>query len=308
MATDNKLSLPDPDQQIRIVVDSNSLNSDELRAFLNASDRHFAVLTDFAWMEAYKSNSVSVLKKSLAVLGTHPSQVIHLFGTREISSLDYRQAGIAKRMARRDAEKDFKATVANINRLPDDGTLDLASWTSHVEAAKAYIDGVLLNEMEETRDSFPEIQEIFTADEVSALRKNHPIDVSIAGKIFDLASLTGGIIAKRHPHGVRGPSLKSKIDTFIFRYALASSLYLVEWIRQGSHVGKAVSKIRNDLIDLNFATYATYFNGVLSKDKNVQRFHHEMRVVLKILRARMPPEAILVEGQVMLYDARPTIS
>ena len=53
---------------------------------------------------------------------------------------------------------------------------------------------------------------------------------------------------------------------------------------------KSLRKFRNDLIDLNFAIYGTYFNGVMTKDKDLGKFHAEIRAVLGLLRARMPQD------------------
>lgn len=41
---------------IRVVIDSNSLRTDELRAFLAARPGNRAVLIDYASIEAYKTN------------------------------------------------------------------------------------------------------------------------------------------------------------------------------------------------------------------------------------------------------------
>jgi hypothetical protein len=41
------------------IVDSNFLQSDALRAYLSASTDNYAVLTDFAAMEAYKGDTLA---------------------------------------------------------------------------------------------------------------------------------------------------------------------------------------------------------------------------------------------------------
>ena len=44
----------------RVVIDSNRLQSDELRVFLSLTCDNYAVLTDYAWMEAYKGAAHAV--------------------------------------------------------------------------------------------------------------------------------------------------------------------------------------------------------------------------------------------------------
>jgi len=40
---------------------------------------------------------------------------------------------------------------------------------------------------------------------------------------------------------------------------------------------------RNDFVDMNFAAYATYFDGLMSADAKVRRIHAEARVWLTAL-------------------------
>src|SRR5262245_5110558 len=74
---------------MRIVIDSNSLNSEQLRDVLGASSDHCAVISDYAWMEAYKGNPLGI-QKSLAVLEQFPDQVLLLKGMRAVGALDAR--------------------------------------------------------------------------------------------------------------------------------------------------------------------------------------------------------------------------
>jgi hypothetical protein len=53
-------------------------------------------------------------------------------------------------------------------------------------------------------------------------------------------------------------------------------------------MNRSPEKVRNDFIDLNFATVGTYFNGLMSVDKRALDIHLELRVVLERLGARMP--------------------
>jgi len=40
---------------MRKIVDSNFINSDELKSYLSSSRWNFVVLNDYAWMEAYRA-------------------------------------------------------------------------------------------------------------------------------------------------------------------------------------------------------------------------------------------------------------
>ncbi len=68
---------------MRLIIDSNQLQSEALRAYLAKSKSNFAVLTDYASMEAYKGDTLVSIYKSMATLCDFPTQVIVLKGTRK---------------------------------------------------------------------------------------------------------------------------------------------------------------------------------------------------------------------------------
>lgn len=276
---------------MRLVIDSNSLSSDRLAEFLAESKSNFAIITDYAWMEAYKANSIPVLKKSMSVLGRYQEQVLHLWGTKKISGMDFRGAALGDMMVRKRAAKDFRELVQNLERLDEVGPLPLSKITAHVEAARSHIEGRLLRNMEESREAYPEMQTFFTKQEIAAIRSNAPHSPEIMGKIMFLVGKSSERLAKRHPAKPRGPTPKSYYNTFIFRYSLASIIYFIDWIREGSQPNKKASLFRNDLIDISFAVYGTYFNGIMSKDKKLIRYYAELSVALEYLGARIPVDA-----------------
>jgi hypothetical protein len=57
----------------RMVIDSNALQSEELRAF---SKNNFAVITDYLAMEAYKGNTMASIFRSMEILTQFPHQAI----------------------------------------------------------------------------------------------------------------------------------------------------------------------------------------------------------------------------------------
>ena len=70
-------------RRTRKVVDTNCLQSEVLRAYLSASADNYAVLTDYAAMEAYKSDTLKSIYCSMELLAQHPKQVIILKGSQD---------------------------------------------------------------------------------------------------------------------------------------------------------------------------------------------------------------------------------
>lgn len=54
---------------------------------------------------------------------------------------------------------------------------------------------------------------------------------------------------------------------FLFRYSFCFYIWVLETIAVGGAHGKSADKIRNDMVDVIFATYATYFDILISKYK-----------------------------------------
>ena len=57
---------------MKLVIDSNQLQTPEFLEFLARSPKNLAVLPDFAAMEAYKGDSLKTIFKSMAVLADFP--------------------------------------------------------------------------------------------------------------------------------------------------------------------------------------------------------------------------------------------
>lgn len=53
--------------------------------------------------------------------------------------------------------------------------------------------------------------------------------------------------------------------------------------------GVRPERVRNDMVDMTFVAYATYFDGVMSSDKNVNRIYEETCAVLTVFfKAKVP--------------------
>jgi hypothetical protein len=72
---------------MRKIADSNFLQSDGLVAYLSESTDNFAVVTDYAAMEACKGNTPVSIYRSMAILARYPAQIIVLHGTQHACRL-----------------------------------------------------------------------------------------------------------------------------------------------------------------------------------------------------------------------------
>jgi hypothetical protein len=99
----------------RMIVDSNYLQSEGLRAYLAASPNHYAVLCDYAAMEAYKGDTLASIAHSMSILRKFPEQVIVLRDTTAICLLTDRSSDPQERMIDREQTKDFPTFCTALN-------------------------------------------------------------------------------------------------------------------------------------------------------------------------------------------------
>lgn len=83
---------------MRKVVDTNFLQTEALRAYLSASTEDYAVLTEFAAMEAYKQDALDAINNRMEILVQFPTQVIVLKGTLDVCALSGRHAVAEERI------------------------------------------------------------------------------------------------------------------------------------------------------------------------------------------------------------------
>ena len=73
---------------MKVVVDTNSLQTNELWAFQSLSKRNLAILPDYVLMETFKSGRSDGVRSAFSVLGRFPDQVVALKATGEVSLLN----------------------------------------------------------------------------------------------------------------------------------------------------------------------------------------------------------------------------
>ena len=263
------------------------LEDELLAAFLGASAAHRAVLTDYAWIEAYKQDPVNSILRRLSILRRFPKQVAVLKGTKAVSALDARAPGLANRMIWRGAEAEFARTVESLRQAETGDRRVLSQIITHGRAAEQQMETILLG-VPEIVAAMPDMQSMFTQSEIKRCRNAGGYTLVMAQKIFAATDQICDDLFRRHPEKPRLPSRRARRDTFLYRYSLATVLYLLRWIRTGSRPLQRSDRVRNDFIDLNFATYGTYFNGVMTEDALTRDIHLELRYVLEMQRVRMP--------------------
>ena len=66
-------------------------------------------------------------------------------------------------------------------------------------------------------------------------------------------------------------TLGDAIDSIVFRFALTSYLWALYRASNGAGGNMKAEKVRNDVVDLSYVAYATYFDGLLTRETMVNK-------------------------------------
>lgn len=285
---------------MRIVIDSNRMQSDELRAFLALSRSNMAVLTDYAAMEAFQADSLVSIQASWSVLRDFPHQVLALKGTKAAGLVDPRGLGIGKRFVSKsetEAISDFSGLLdraAAGDQSVQRELLQRGRWADdHMQSMFANAG--------EMNFSISEFRAVFTDVELKRMRTNEAWKAETGEKFLDLTEQLAANSFVSHPDQPKWPQQKHLVNHFLYRHTFIYLIYMMRLVQRGAVTRKA-RLARNDAVDVIFATYGTYFNGLMTVDDEAGAIHHIARGMLKQIGARMPEDYL--ERYVYKIDKR----
>lgn len=265
---------------MRVVVDSNAMRSEQLRSYLAAKKSNRAVLIDYASIEAYKSNPLVTVPNTMEILGDFPQQVLVLRATGIIAKQSSKLPAYVRRMIWDEYTAFFPVHAASVPFLREyeAGMVRGAFWL-HSKAQ----DVLSLFPPERLRDFHAATDGLFSVDQVAELRRGY----RSAATLLQLLEMASRMAAYRlEDESIFGDhNLIEVINHFQVRHVLAKIILSIHWILDGRQT-LSDERLRNDQVDAVFATYGTYFNGLMSADRRANRLHVELREVIRAVAPR----------------------
>lgn len=272
---------------MRKVVDSNFLQTDALKAYLSASRTNYAMLTEYAAMEAYKQNAVASICSRMDTLCQFPAQAVVLKGALLACGLSGRKAVSPAGLINQEQTREFPDFCRHLVAAKSGDRELQRQIDEHSREAKAIIDRMILG-AQTLSDGIELFQKTFTPAELKILRRRERYTPQMHQKLIDFVLRLTGEFAKQHPHTPtirRGPQIR---NTFIFRFALCGYVSILQRVEEGGVGNVSLEKLRNDVIDVNFAAFATYFDGFLTDDKRAHLiYEHAASLIQEVFP--MPP-------------------
>ncbi len=267
---------------MKLVVDSNCIESEELHSFLQGSVKNKAVLPDFTAMEAYKGDTLAKIYKSMKIVSEHPSQVLILKGSAKVSTLSGKLKGLQRRLIDEKQTKEFPE-YAKALILGENGNRGIQhQLLSYGNSAQSHLDK-MLQDAEKMKPAFDTLAKLYSKEERAIIRKGSQYTSEMINKLGATLIEVSDMIYRNSPLTHKVPTYQELPNTFYFRVALCNYLMIIRRGALGGSIGARPDKIRNDLVDMMIVAYATYFDGILSKETNVNRIFKDACLMLSAL-------------------------
>jgi hypothetical protein len=264
----------------KYVVDTNYLRSEKLREFLARAPTNLAVLTDYSAMEAHPGETTLItIFRSMEIVRQFPNQIVILKHSSSASRLRGRSSGLERRFIDETATRRFpeycrKLSVAEAgdvglrHELLEQGRIS----ASHLDRIRT------VAQTANFREKLKDVTNSFSANDLRIVRQketfNDAMITRLALQVVRVAAEGFGC------HRVRFPPAKEVTNTFLYRYALGFCSLAIRWASDGAQFVKG-EKLRNDLVDLNFVSFATFFDGLLSADARAIDLYKMVRTHLR---------------------------
>jgi len=264
---------------MQMVVDTNQLQNPKLRTFLEASTANRVVLTDYAGIETHQGDAVKSICNAMRILGDFPKQVLILRNTQFICQLSGRAAGLQRRLIDSSLTLGFPDYIRKLNHA-ERGHQPLRLEIEAKSADAQFQLHRMLADAANMAKIFDSLAVDFDKEERRRIRDGEPFTAKMVDTLIRAVMDVSIVLFRSHPRSPRVPVYKELPNTFIFRNALCCYLLALQWASTGGAKDVKDQKVRNDMVDSHFITYATYFDGLLTSDAKALLLYKRAKEVL----------------------------
>ncbi len=126
------------------------------------------------------------------------------------------------------------------------------------------------------KEGLEKLAGVFTRTEAESIYGEDPsnslLHIKFIGGIIATSSIMIGVLGHQG-----NSSFNHNMNTLQFRYALVCYLLAMKWISESGFQSAKATTITNDYTDAMYVTYATFFDGILSRDKKPNELYARAR-------------------------------
>lgn len=265
---------------MRLVIDSNQLQSNKLKTFLSKSSKNRAILPDFTAMEAYKGDTLNSIFKSMSVLSDFPEQVTILKGSAKICNMNGRTKGLARRLIDDIQTNDFIQFVPKLRQAETGHKYYREELIKLGRYASEHLN-TMLDDARQMGKVFEILGNEYSKEERAILREQKAYTSAMVDRLARTIFFIAKTVFNSSSATRKTPRYNELSNTFIFRFTLSCYVMAITRSAQGGVLNIRPEKLRNDLVDMILVAYGTYFDGIMSNDKNVNLMFTETCLLLK---------------------------
>lgn len=267
----------------RFVLDTNSIHSTEMVAFLQGHPRHKVVLTEMVMMEMMQHEPL----RSFSTLQSFPKQVLVTKSLNAINHISRAPRGLSARLIDHSRTQSFRSFFRMLNHDPANPKVELVIQQNQQRIAAR------MAEAEASAANLPvlfdRISRDFTRDELRAIATKKPHTRDIHFKFADRVVSPSRAVTQEVVATESWPkNISEAVNHLPFRFAVCTMLLCFRWVEGGKQVNMRADKMKNDLIDANVAATATYFDAVLSTDQGLKDVQAQARQIIRAFGGHVP--------------------
>lgn len=267
-------------QNLQVIVDSNFLDNDKIRHYLEHSPHHRVILSEPTLIEIFKNNAIKTAEPSLKILSNFCDQVFVLHPTHQwlndVIESEENLEKLVDNTGTEEVRKICRGTVASKR------TDEFYEIIARREAVAAEYMSTLANQIPTMESAIKhEWKDIHSADR-NAIRKGGNVSPHAKQRIRQLIEDTAKdfILSYQHPGRVEPLPRRDAINMFAFRYAICVVVYFTIRVKRDM-VCRGERQAINDVMDNQTAAISTFFNGLLSRDKLLLTVYENARFLLE---------------------------
>lgn len=247
-----------------------------MRSHLALSPHNEVIFTDFALQEAFKDANSKGLHRTFRPVKDFPSQIVALKKTTEICLLEPRSEGSPQRFVDELQSNRLRTYLHDIysNAYGVHARIELGS----TQAAQRF--QILLPAIPQVRKDIAKQIESIPSEDIALLRTENKVthrlvDMIVQSVIDDTALYLRDI-------GLQNPIMSYDIVySFVLRFVLANHISGLFWGMRGGHASAKDTTLRNDVTDASYAAYATFFDGLITRDDKLSAVYRNTRLLLR---------------------------
>jgi hypothetical protein len=253
------------------IIDANYFQAPELETYLSSSKANFVVFCDFASFEAYKGNALKSIFKSIEIVSNFPDQVIVLKSTREVVSLTLTSNNpfLLEEREQTEGFRDFCLGV----RLAISGNEELKGQIIEKGIKASELSVTFRDNAAKIAGGIVELTKSFKIGHLQAIKKRGIYPADLCDKVIKDILLVSALLFSKYSSINHIPQAAQLRNSFAFRLAICAYILALRWISDGGPATVSMDKLNNDIVDMHYIAYATYFDGLLSRDRKMNEIY-----------------------------------